>query len=509
MSAPTQNNKRIFKNTIALYIRSILLLLISLYTSRVTLQMLGVEDFGIYALVAGIVQMFAVFGNTLSAATQRFITYALGEGDFVNLRTIFRNSVSLHIVLGAIVAIVLYIVGLWFLYNKLNVPPERLKAAHVALQTTVVTLFFSMFSVSYNGLINAHEKMKAFAYISILEGVLKLSSALVLKIITFDHLIVYSILILGTSVIVQLTYMIYSKKNFPEARNFRFSIKPSLFKKIFAFAGWNLWGEGTMVLRNQGIDILINTFFGVVFNAAKGITNQIHHAVYQFISNFQAAVRPQLTMSVAQHDYRRTGELMFQGSRFSFYLMMIFAIPICISTREILSIWLVEVPPYAVELIRWTMAYLLLDTFSRLSIQAINATGNIRNYQLIVGGMKLLALPITYLFLKLGGSPVTGLVVNVGIEVVCLFIRQYFNKKQIDFAVMPFLIDVVLRCVLVFALALVLPSLVFVKITHSLFIIVPLAMLSSVCCIAFFGVTVQERKFAMAKIREALARLRK
>ncbi len=503
----SQNNKRIFFNTFALYIRSILLLFISLYTSRITLEMLGVEDFGIYALVAGIVQMFAVFGNTLSAATQRFITYALREGDFENLRIVFRNCVSLHIVLGGIIAILLYMIGLWFLYNKLMVPPERLKAAHIVLQTTVVTFFFSMFSVSYNGLINAHEKMKAFAYISILEGILKLFSALVLKVISFDHLIIYSISILGTSVVLQLTYMTYSKKNFPEARDFRFSINPSLFKRIFAFAGWNLWGEGTMVLRNQGIDILINTFFGVVFNAAKGITNQIHHAVYQFISNFQAAVRPQLTMSVAQHDYRRTSELIFQGSRFSFYLMTIFAIPICISTREILSLWLVEVPPYAVELIRWTMAFLLLDTLSRFSIHAINATGDIRNYQLVVGGMKLLALPITFLFLKLGGSPVTGLVVNVGIEVVCLFLRLYFNKTQIDFAVMPFLLKVVLRCTLVFALSLILPCLAFINITHSFFIIVPLAILSSVCCIVIFGVTRQEYVLVMAKIRKVFAGL--
>ena len=488
-----------------MYIRSILLLLISLYTSRVTLQMLGVEDYGIYALIAGVIQMFAVFGNTLSGATQRFITYALGEGDFENLRTVFRNCVSLHLVLGGGIAFFLYFIGLWFLYHKLNVPPNRLKAAHIVLQTTVVTFFFSICSVAYNGLIIAHEKMKAFAYISILEGILKLLSAVVLKLFSLDHLIVYSILIVCVSIILQLTYISYSRKNFAEAQNFCFSIKASLFKKIFSFAGWNLWGEGTMVLRNQGIDILINTFFGVAFNAAKGITNQIHHAVYQFISNFQAAVRPQLTMSVARQDYNRTSELIFQGSRFSFYLMTIFAIPICISIREILSIWLVEVPPYSVELIRWTMVFLLLDTLSRFSIHAINATGNIRNYQLIVGGMKLLALPVTYVFLKLGGTPVTGLVVNVVIEIVCLFLRLYFNKRQIHFDIASFLRKVVIRCFVVFILAFLLPCLTYIKITHNIFLIVPIAMLSSFCCIAFLGVNKQEREFAACKIRERFA----
>jgi len=486
-------NQKIVKNTLALYIRSLFLLLINLYVSRVTLQVLGVEDFGIYTLIGGVVQMFAVVGSALVSTTQRFVSYSLGEGDFKKLQKIFHNCLSLHIVLGVFFALVILGLGLWLMHHQLDIPEGRMPAARVVLFTTVLTFYFSMVSLPYNGLIIAHEKMKAFAYISLLEGILKLSSLCALKLIEIDHLVGYSVLICVISLLIQATYATYSKRSFAEAQKFRFVISSDVFKQIFSFAGWNLWGEGTMVLRNQGIDILINTFFGVTFNAAKGIANQVSHAVNQFVSNFQAAVRPQLTMSVAQKNYQRTYELIFQGSRFSFYLMMVFSVPLCISTREVLSLWLGEVPIYAVELVRWTLVYLLLDTLTRFSIQAINATGKIRNYQLTVGVLKLLTLPITYLFLKHGSSPTIGLIVNVVIEVVCIFMRLYFNKVQIGMDMRLFFQKVISPCVGVYLCGIILPILFFEKVSRNLFLVVPVAVLSSVCSIWFLGLSSLER----------------
>lgn len=498
-------NKKIAKNTLFLYFRSILLLIINLYTSRVTLQMLGVEDFGVYALVAGVVEMFSMLGSTLASSTQRFITYALGENDEEKLKTVFCNSLTLHIIMGIVVCVLLEVVGIYFIYYKLSIPSTRLMASCVVLQTAIVSFFFNMISVPYNGLINAHERMKAFAYISIIEGCMKLGAAALLVFVSFDHLIFYSFLILLSNVALRLLYTSYSKRNFDEARNFKFSIDTVLLKKMFAFAGWNLWGEGSMVLRNQGIDILINTFFGVSFNAAKGISNQIHRAIYGFVSNFQAAVRPQLTMSVAQNNYRRTKQLIFQGSRFSFYLMSLFIVPLYISVNDVLELWLANVPPYAAELTRWTLIFILLDTLSRFSIHAINATGNIRNYQITVGGLKMCALPIAYFVLKLGGSPVTGLIVNVAIEVVCLFLRLYFNKKQIGMDVCLYMKDVVARCILVLIVAYTISYYLNLQ-SLAVFVSVPISFLSTTIVISILGVSKRERNMVYTKIKTFVAK---
>ena len=383
MSNNSANNKRIAKNTIALYFRSILLMLISLYTSRVILQSLGVEDYGIYNVVGGMVAMFTMLSNTMASASQRFITFVLGEKDYEKLRKVFTTSVTLHVVIGVIMIVLLEVFGSWFLYNKLNIPQGRLDTAFLVMQFSISTLFVNIISVPYNAAIIAHERMSAFAYISILDGILKLCIAFLILITPTDRLLLYAGLIFAVSVLIRMIYTVYSHRHFSETQNVKLHIEHGLFREMFAFAGWNLFGNGSLILRNQGIDILLNMFFGVTVNAAKGVCNHVQAAIHQFVGNFQTAVNPQLTKSVAQKDIARTHFFIMQGSRLSFFLLCFFAIPIMITTPDILSLWLVEVPNYSVEFLRWALIYQLWDTLSRFLINSVLAYGKIRNYQLV------------------------------------------------------------------------------------------------------------------------------
>lgn len=501
MKESSSNNKLIAKNTIVLYIRSIFLLLVSLYTSRVTLQVLGIDDFGIFTLVTGVVQMFSLLKGALSGASQRYITYALGENNMEKLKKVFSTSMTIHVLMGLAMVVLLETLGLWFLYNSLNIPVERLDVANIVMQCAIVSFFFNMISVPYDALINAHERMTAFAYIGILEAVLKLLSAVVLTfIVSYDKLIIFSILSLGIAVLLRVIYNAYCKKNFEEARSVKYSIDKSLFRQMFAFSGWNLIGEGSLLLRNQGIDILLNIFFGVAFNAAKGICNQVQGAIFQFISNFQAAVRPQLTKSIAQKEYERTYDLIMQGSRFSFYLMTFFSIPIFVNIEDILGLWLTEVPPYSVELIRWTLVYLLWDTLSRFLIHAILSTGDIRNYQLLAGGTKLLAIPLAYVCLLLGASPVIGVIVNIVLEIVCFVERLFFSKKQIGFPAAKYVLLTMHRCWLLFAVGLFITMLFDVFVSSSVWISFPFSLGMTVLFIWATGLKREERVMIQQKI---------
>ena len=507
MSITTENNKRIAKNTLFLYFRSILLILISLYTSRVILEVLGVDDYGIYNLVGGVVGMFSMLSGSMAAASQRFITYALGE-DNNNVKIIFSTSITIHFLLGIILAMVLEIVGIYFIYNGLNIPTNRMIAATWALHCSVFTFFINVISIPYNALIIAHERMGAFAYISILDAVLKLVVVFILMIISVDKLIVYALLVSLIAFIQRLVYSFYCRRNFCEAQNISFKIDKDCFNKMFAFAGWSLWGNGSLVLRNQGIDILLNVFFGVTINAAKGICNQVQSAIYQFVTNFQTALIPQLTKSIAQRDYGRACELIFKGSRFSFYLLCVFSVPLLITTPQVLSIWLVEVPGYTVEFVRLTIFYLLLDCLSRCLINAIQAEGNIKKYKLVVGGTKILTLPLAYCLLLFGCNPMTGIWANIMIEIVCLIQRLYFTKQRIGLSSMMYLKNVVLSCCGIFITAAIASVMFSMFVTNNLLTTLLVSFLLSVFIIYWIGLTPSEKDFIHQRARLYLLRIK-
>lgn len=503
------NNKRIAKNTLLLYFRSIFLILINLYTSRVILQSLGVSDYGIYNVVGGMVAMFTLVSHTMASASQRFITYALGENDPEKLRKVFSTSITLHLLIGILLIILLEVFGVWFLYNKLNIPAERVDSAFWVLQLSIATLFVNVISVPFNATIIAHEKMSAFAYISILDGVLKLVIAYSILWTSTNRLEFYAVLMFVLALTNRVIYSVYSHRNFEETRKVRLGIEHGFFREMSTFAGWNMFGSGSKLLRNQGVDILLNLFFGVTVNAAKGICNQVHHAVYQFVSNFQTAVNPQLTKSVAQHDYNRTHDLIIQGGRFSFYMLCLFAVPLIIATPEVLALWLVNVPDYTVEFVQWTLVYLLLDSLSRFLINAVLAYGKIKVYQIVVGGTKLLILPMVYIWLLLGGEPLVGIWANIILEVVCLCLRMYFNHNYNGLSWYAYTMKTILPCWGVFAITIICAYLIRHYIIDSMIPLVLLSFLTTTLVIAFVGFNKSERQLAVNRIRLFVQKHRK
>lgn len=455
------------------------------------------------------VTMFTIVSNSMASASQRFITYALGENDFEKLRKVFSSSITLHIIIGIFIALVLEGFGVWFLYSKLNIPVNRINAAFWVLQFSIATLFVNIISVPFNAVIIAHEKMSAFAYISILDGILKLLIAISLLWTAADRLIVYAILMFIIALFLRVIYSVYSHSHFEETRKVQLKIEHGLFREMASFAGWNMFGSSSKLLRNQGVDILLNLFFGVTVNAAKGLCNQVHHAVYQFVTNFQTAVKPQLTMSVAQHDFNRTHTLIIQGGRFSFFMLSFISIPLIVETPEVLSLWLVKVPDYTIEFVRWTLVYLLLDSLSRFLIISILAYGQIKVYQLVVGGTKLLILPLVYIWLLLGGSPLTGIWANIILEVVCLCQRMYFNKKYNGLNWLTYIKETVLPCWIVFGIALAVSFIFRIYVSSNVFILTIISILTSFVIITFIGFNHSERQMAYSKVKTVLQKYRR
>ena len=506
MSDISANNKRIAKNTVFLYFRSLFILLVSLYTSRIILQILGVEDYGIYQVVGGVVAMFSMLSNTLASASQRFITFALGKQDVQGLRNVFSTSITLHIILGFIVVVLLEIAGVWFLNNKINMPQNRLSAAEWVMHFSIATFFIGVISVPYNAVIIAHEKMSAFAYISIFESLLKLGSVFLLMSISFDKLLLYAILQFAIAIVIRGIYTVYSSRHFEETNNLTFRISKALFKEMFAFAGWNLFGNGSLVLRNQGVDIVLNTFFGVVVNASKGISNQVNQAVFQLVDNFTTAIKPQMTKAIAQGDYQRAFTLVNNGSRYIFLLMLFFTIPIIVCAPQLLGLWLGTVPDYSVEFVQWTMLYLLLDSLSRLLIHAILSNGDIKIYQIVVGGTKLLSVPFVLLFLLLDLNPLWGIWVNILVEIVCLLERIYYNKKLLKFDYIRFVKDVILRCTFLLVVAFVLSTLFSVYISDNLIVSVVVSVSVTLSIIWLLGTNARERGLILQFINNKISR---
>ncbi len=502
----SKNNRLLAKNTLFLYLRSFVVLLITLYTSRIALQALGIEDYGIYNVVGGVVAMFSMLSTTMSGASQRFITYALGQNDEVHLKKVFNTSLLIHIILGLIIVVLLEIFGLWFLYNKLNIPAERLGVAFWVFQFSVATLFVNIISLPYNATIIAHEHMVAFAYISILEASLKLGAVLLLLVILVDKLLLYAAIMFCIALLLRFIYSIYCYRRFQEARHLAFHIERDIFKEMFAFAGWDLIGNASLVLRNQGIDILLNIFFGVTVNAAKGICNQVQRAVSQFVTGFQTAVYPQITKSIAQNDFYRAHSLINNGSRFSFFLLCFFAVPIIIATPQLLSLWLVEVPKYTVIFVRWTMVYMLCDTLSRFLIHGILAYGKIRNYQLVVGSTKLLALPLAYIWLSHGGSPIVGIWVNIFLEMIAMCLLLNFNRKYNGLSWTNYLKKVVLRCWIIFATIILFVILTKTLISGNIFLLLFVGVICAVLLISFVGMSAHERTIIHEKIKTYINR---
>lgn len=456
MSESSSNNKRIAKNTLLLYFRTFLLMAITLYTSRVVLATLGVDDYGIYNVVGGFVAMFAVISGALSSSISRFITFELGHGDKDKLSKIFSTSVNIQIILGILILILGETIGIWFLNTQMNIPVERMYAANWVLQCSLISFIINLISVPYNAAIIAHEKMKAFAYVSILEAVLKLAIVYLLLVSDSDKLILYAILHVAVALLIRLVYGIYCNRNFIECR-YHFVYDKSLLKEMTGFAGWNFLTNGAYILNTQGVNLLINIFFGVAINAARGIATQVDAAIMQFVNNFTTAINPQIIKSYAAGDKEAMFKLVCRGSKFSYFLLLFFAIPFICEAETILSLWLKEVPAHTVTFFRLTVLASMVNIIGNSQYTACQATGKIRNYTIIITSIGCMVFPITWLLYKWELSVECTYYIYILIYLILDIVRLFLMRSLLQFPIKMFVREVFQVIAGVTLLAVILP----------------------------------------------------
>ena len=497
MSDTSANNKRIAKNTLLLYVRMLFMMAISLFTSRVILATLGVEDYGIQNVVGGIVAMFGFLNGSMSSATQRYITFALGKGDKDRLQTVFCTALQIHALIAVIIVLLGETVGLWFLYNKMQLPADRMNAAFWVLQCSIVSTVVMIVSVPYNACIIAHEKMSAFAYISVLEAVLKLVIVYLLLVFPFDKLIVLAVLTLIVQLFIRFCYSIYCHRHFEETK-YRHVWNKTLFKEMNSFAVWSLWGNLSVVLYTQGLNMILNVVFGAVVNSARAIAVQVQGAVQQFVGNFQMALNPQITKNYASGNLEQMHSLMFRSARFSFLLLFFLSLPVLLETEFILTLWLKTVPDNAVIFTQIMICISLIYTTANPCVIANQATGKVKVYQMVVGGILLTILPISYIVLKLGAPAYSVFIVHFCVESVAQFTRMYMLRKLINLPVRQYLHNIYFPIVATVAVAIILPIIIHMQLADGWmrFIAVGFASVLSVGASAFFiGFTKNERLF--------------
>lgn len=509
MAGYKADNARLAKNTMFLYFRMIFIMAVTLYTSRVVLRVLGVEDFGIFNVVAGVVAMFGFLNSSMSATTQRFISFSLGRGDD-NLNKVFSTCVLTHALIALGVLVLVESVGLWFLYNKMIIPEVRMDAAFWVFQFSVLSTVVTVMSIPFNADIIAHEKMSAFAYISIVEVCLKLLIVFLLDVGNIDKLVLYGFLLLLVQCGIFLTYMGYCLRHFKESR-FRFVYEKKLFSEVFSFAGWNLWGYLASILYTQGLNILLNVFFGPVVNAARGLANQVDGAIRLFASNFQMAINPQIVKTYAAKDLESMHKLVFRSSKFSFFLLLALSLPVMIEAPVILRLWLSTVPDWTASFLRLMLVVVIVDSVANPLMTSAAATGRIKLYQSVLGGIQLLIVPVAYVVLRMGGEPNSVFVVHICICLIAFAVRLFIVRGMIGLSIKKYLMEVCVKSGVVTVVATVLPLTLYFSMTNSLLcaIVVVFVSLGSVAVSAYaIGLTKSERVFVSDKIGQILAKFK-
>lgn len=429
---PSVNNKRIAKNTLYLYLRMLLVMAIGLYTVRAILDILGVVDYGIYNVVGGVVTMFAFMNRTLSTSSQRYFSIELARGDKERLNKWFSLNITSFIAIGLIITLFLETAGLWFLNTQMTIPQERLTAANVVYQLSIVSFLFHIVSVPYLALVIAHEKMNVFAYVGILEAIGRLAIVFILMMLTYDKLIIYGVLILLLSVGTSMSYVTYCWKHYPESK-YRWYWNTDEIKELFGFSGWHFLGTFSTSCRSQGINILLNMFFNPAVNAARAIAFQVNAHVDQLSSNFFTAIKPQIYKSYARQEYEELFKLMMRGTLISTYLVSIIAFPFIAGTSYILGLWLKDVPDYAIIFTQLTLINGLIDATNGPLAAAALATGKIRNYELTLSAIYIANIPISYIALKIGTEPTIVFMISIILSFFAMVARSYILKGMMDF----------------------------------------------------------------------------
>jgi O-antigen/teichoic acid export membrane protein len=489
------NNKRIAKNTLFLYFRTIVIMLITLYTSRIILNVLGVQDYGIYNVVGGVVAMFGVISGALSSSISRFITFELGKGNTDRINKIFSSSINIQFGIALFVIAIGELVGLWFLNYKMNIPPDRLEAANWVLQCSLLAFCIKLVSVPYNACIIAHEKMKAFAYVSILEALLKLGVCFLISISTIDKLVSYSTLLVGVAICIRSTYTIYCHRHFEES-HYHFVFDKTILKEMTGFAGWNFFTNGAYIFNTQGVNILINLFFGVTINAARGIATQVDHAVMQLVNSFTTALNPQITKNYAAGNINAMFTLVCRGAKFSFFLLFVFALPVLMETEYILTIWLKIVPPHAVNFVRLAIVASMIHIIGKTGYTAVMATGQIKWYVIWITTVGFLVFPLTWLAFELGAPSESTYIVFIVVYIAVEITRLWIMKGQLHFPVSVFIKEVIVKIILVTLLSMIFPIIFIHCIETSLLrtiISIIICLISATTSIYLFGLTASER----------------
>lgn len=432
-STIANNNKRVARNTIMLYVRMIVIILANLYTTRVVLAALGETDYGIYNVVGGVVLMFSFISNSMTTTTQRYLSCELGSGNHEKLAKVFSMSLNIHFILALVILVLAETIGLWFLNTYMTIPPESRNAANWVYQISILTFCVNIIQVSYNAALIAHEKMNVFAYISILEAALKLAVAYLIVAMSSHRLIAYAAMVFVAQLLVRLSYQIYCKRHFKECHYRRVTDAGAMWREMTAFAGWNLLGSIAWLFKGEGIKILFNMFFGPVINAAQGIAAQVQGAIMGFVFNFTSAVNPQIMKYYASGDKAAMKQLTFNGLKYSYMLLLVMALPILLNINYILSLWLEEVPSYTAIFIILVMSDSLCNTlFDQPLMSAIAATGKIKWYQIIVSGVMLLLIPTSYFTLKAGYKPELVYIIAIIITIITGLLRFQICNRLVN-----------------------------------------------------------------------------
>lgn len=512
MLETTSDNKRIAKNTMMLYIRMFFTMAVSLYTSRIVINTLGVTDYGIYGVVGGIISMFTFLNGAMSSATQRYINFNLGRNEVERLKSVFRTALQIHVVIALVVFILGETVGLWFVCTQLVIPPERLTSAVWVYHFSVFGSMASIICLPFNAEIIAHERMSAFAYLSILDAVLKLVIVYILVVTPFDRLIFYGFLFLCVGLMNCAIYVIYCKRNFEEI-NLKWSFDSQLLSEMTNFAGWSLWGNVAYILFTQGINILLNIFFGPVVNAARSVAVSVQGVVQGFAANVQLAMNPQITKSYAIGDLHRMHQLIFASSKFCFYLLFIIILPLAIEAKQVLTVWLGIVPEHTVWFLRLILMIMLTEALANPYIIANQATGKVKKYQAVCGGLLLMIVPVAYVVLRLGGNSESVFIVHFSIAIITQSARVYMMRNLIDLSISVYINKVLVPIFAVVALSPILPLWAYFNMGSGFlsFLLVCLCCLvSSFVMISFAGITKHERAYIFEKSRNfVLSKIRR
>lgn len=454
----SKRTERIAKNTLILYVQLFLGMMMGLYTSRVILNELGVEDYGVYNVVGGVVGMFSLLNMSMSATTSRFITIELGNKNMTGLKPVFALSLTIHVLLGLLVVVIAEPIGWWFLQNELQIPSVRMEAAVWVFHCAVLATFIIILNVPYNAMIIAHERMHIYAYFSLIDVFLRLALALSLYGCTIDKLKYYAVALMGIQFLMQFIFWLYCFLNFKESRT-GLGWEKEKFKEMSAFAGWSLFGDSAALMFTQGLNILLNIFFGPAINAARGIAVQVQNVLVRFTGSFQTALNPQLTKSYASGDHAYMHKLIYASSKFSVYIFLLLSLPVLFETKLILFWWLQTVPDHTISFLRIIVLISVVDCLTNPLIISAKASGDIRKYQIVLGVVLLSIVPISYVLLKIGFPPESVFFVHLLLVSIGHYVRILLVQPLINLDVKEYVQQVIVRVLLVMLIAPILPAL--------------------------------------------------